>query len=325
MRVVFMGTPHFAVPTLRALVAAAPPGHVWSTGLDLVGVITRLDKPSGRTGAPVPSPIKVHARELGLPIYQPGSLRKPEALALLHRLSPDLIIVAAFGQILPPEVLCLPGHGCLNVHASLLPRYRGASPVAAAILAGDSETGVTIMLMDEGLDTGPIVAQRRTPIAPDETAGSLTAQLAGLGADLLIETLPRWLAGGIAPVPQDESQATTTHLLRKEEGRIDWSLPAEVLNRQVRAYFPWPGSFTTWQGRQLKVLHAHVLDGANTAGREPGEVFTTREETGREVLAAICGQGALALEMVQLEGKRPLPAPEFLHGHAAIVGARLSA
>jgi methionyl-tRNA formyltransferase len=324
MRVLFMGTPYFGVPTLQALCDYAAPNRVWSTGLDIVGVVTRLDKRAGRGRVETPSPVKAHAQELGVPVYQPGSLRNPEALTLLRRLAPDLIVVSAFGQILPPEVIHLPPHACLNVHASLLPRHRGASPIPAAILAGDAETGVTIMLMDEGLDTGPIVAQRATPIEPDEVAGELSPRLAELGASLLIEVLPRWLAGGIQPRPQDAARVTLTPILRKENGRLDWTLPAEELARHVRAYTPWPGAFTTWQGRQLKVLGAHPLPAAPAVPREPGRVFQAHVQGGRrEVLACACGRGALALEMIQLEGKRALTAAEFARGYAPIVGARL--
>jgi methionyl-tRNA formyltransferase len=327
MRVVFMGTPYFAVPSLQALAENAAPGHLWSSGLDLVGVLTRPDKPSGRGGTLVPPPVKLAAQEIGVPVYQPGPLRRPESLALLHRLAPDLIVVAAFGQILPPAVLDLPEHGCLNVHASLLPRHRGASPIAAAILAGDVDTGVTLMEMEEGLDTGPIVAQMATAIGDEETTGELTTRLAELGAELLVETLPLWLAGGIAPAPQDETTATLTRLLRKEDGRLDWREPAEMLGRQVRAYTPWPGAFTTWQGRQLKVLRGRPLpaEADHAEAREPGTVFLAPDETGHDLLACQCGQGALALLMIQLEGKRALPAAEFLRGHASIVGARLGA
>lgn len=328
MRIVFMGTPTFAVPSLQALADNAAPGHIWSSGLDLVGVVTRPDKPVGRGGTLVPPPVKVAAQEIGVPVYQPGSLRRPESLALLHHLAPDLIVVAAFGQILPPDVLELPAHGCLNVHASLLPRYRGASPIAAAILAGDAETGVTLMEMEEGLDTGPIVAQVATPIGDEETTGELSVRLAELGAELLVETLPVWLAGGIAPTPQDDAAATLTRLLRKEDGMLDWREPAAALDRQVRAYTPWPGAFTTWQGRQLKVLRARPLppEANPSAPREPGTVFLAPDGTGpggRGQLACQCCQGALALVMIQLEGKRALPAAEFLRGYASIVGARL--
>jgi methionyl-tRNA formyltransferase len=324
MRVIFMGTPYFAVPTLQALCDGAAPGQLWPSGLDLIGVVTRADKPAGRGRTKVASPIKELALELGLPVFQPGSLRHADALTLLRHLAPDLIVVAAFGQILPPEVLKLPAHGCLNVHASLLPRHRGASPVAAAILEGDEQTGVTIMLMDEGLDTGPIIAQRATATGSDEVAGELAPRLAELGADLLVEVLPRWLAGGIVPTPQDPAQATTTRLLHKDDGRLDWALPAATLARQVRAYTPWPGAFTTWQGHQLKVLRARpVRQPPTTSPRDPGIVFLARADRGRELLACACGQGALALEMIQLEGRRALPSAEFLRGYAPIVGARL--
>jgi methionyl-tRNA formyltransferase len=323
MRVLFMGTPQFAVPTLQALAASAAPGHVWSSGLDLIGVVTRPDKPAGRGRALAPSHVKALAQEMGLPVYQPGPLRRPQALTMLHRLAPDLIVVAAFGQILPPEVLELPEHGCLNIHASLLPRHRGASPIAGAILAGDAQTGATIMQMDEGLDTGPVLAQQPTPIGARETAGELSVRLAELGANLLIAVLPRWLAGGIAPAPQDPALATTTRLLRKEDGLLDWARAAEELDRQVRAYTPWPGTFTTWQRRQLKLLRTRpLLAEPDEAPRVPGEVFLAPVEEGQQ-LACACGQGALALEMIQLEGKRALPAAEFLRGSASFVGARL--
>jgi methionyl-tRNA formyltransferase len=327
-RVVFMGTPEFAMPSLRALAANAAPGRLWPGGLDLVGVVTRPDKPSGRGQTTLPSPIKATAQELGVPVYQPGPLRRPEALTMLRRLAPNLIVVAAFGQILPPEVLRLPERGCLNVHASLLPRHRGASPVAAAILAGDTTAGVTLMLMDEGLDTGPILAQRATTIAPDETTGELTTRLADLGAELLVALLPRWLAGGIAPAAQEPAEATMSHLLRKEDGQIDWTRPAAAIAHQVRAYAPWPGAFTTWRGRQLKVLRARpvpILDApADSPALEPGTVFKEpgAGASGRPYVAT-GGPEALALEIVQLEGKRALPADEFLRGQAAILGARL--
>jgi methionyl-tRNA formyltransferase len=314
MRVLFMGTPEFAVPSLRALAERAP------AGLDLAGVVTRVDKPAGRGRQLAYAPVKQFALERGLPVYQPGPLRRPEALAQLQALAPDLIVVAAFGQILSPEVLRLPAHGCLNVHASLLPRWRGASPITAAILAGDAQTGVSIMQMDEGLDTGPVLARRATPIGAEETAGQLSERLAQLGADLLIETLPGRLSGSIAPQPQDEAQATMTALLRKEQGRIDWTQPAEQLDRAVRAYTPWPGAATTWNGQQLKVLRARPLD--ENEGRAPGMCFTLGEGR-RAHLAVACGQGALALEMVQLQGKRAVTGEELLRGYPALADATL--
>ncbi|MBF6592056.1 MAG: methionyl-tRNA formyltransferase [Ktedonobacterales bacterium] len=321
MRVVFMGTPDFAVPTLRTLVEHAPPGLLWAGGLDIVGVITRPDKPSGRGRQTTLSPIKQFALECGVPVHQPGSLRQPETLRLLRVLAPDVIIVVAFGQILPPDVLDLPKYGCLNVHGSLLPRFRGASPVAGAILAGDHETGTSIILMDEGLDTGPVLARKAIAIQPGETAGELADRLAVLGATLLARTLPRWLARGIAPEAQDESQATMTQLLRKEDGRLDWHQPAERLERAVCAYTPWPGAFTTWDGQQLKVLRAHALEDAQ--GHAPGECFVVMD--GHEaVLAVACEQSALALEVIQLEGKRALPSHEVLRGHPTLASATLA-
>jgi methionyl-tRNA formyltransferase len=320
MRVVFMGTPDFAVPILRALVEHAPPGLLWAGGLDIVGVITRPDKPAGRGQRLIYSPVKQYAVERGVPVHQPGSLRRPEAQQLLRALAPDLIVVAAFGQILPREVLDLPEYGCLNVHASLLPRHRGASPVAGALLAGDTETGASIMLMDEGLDTGPVVARRAVPIQPGETAGELTDRLAVLGATLLVQTLPTWLARGIGPEPQDESKATMTRPLHKEDGHLDWHTSAIPLERAVRAYSPWPGAVTTWEGRQLKVLRARAL--ADPQGHAPGECFTVVE--GREtLLACACEQSALAFGVIQLEGKRAMPSEELLRGHPALATAYL--
>jgi methionyl-tRNA formyltransferase len=319
VRIVFMGTPQFAVPSLRALAAWAA-GH----GATLAAAITRPDKPAGRGRSLLPSPVKAAALELGIPLHQPGPLRRPEAGALLASLAPDLIVVAAFGQILPPDVLALPAHGCLNVHASLLPRHRGASPVAAAILAGDEETGVTIMVMDAGLDTGPVLTTRATPIGPNETTGELTARLAKLGATLLVETLPGWLAGATSPRPQDEARATVTRLLHKEDGTLDWSQPADALARQVRAYAPWPTAATTWEGRVLKVLRASpAATPVGAPALAAGVVALVPDGQGGQRILCGCGQGALALQVLQLEGKRAQPAAEFARGQARIAGARL--
>jgi methionyl-tRNA formyltransferase len=314
IRVLFMGTPDFAVPSLAALARQA------DVGLQLVGVVTRPDKPTGRGRQLAYAPVKQFAAEHGIPVLQPGPLRRPEALQLLRELAPDVIVVAAFGQILPPDVLALPRHGCLNVHASLLPRWRGASPINAAILAGDTETGVTIMLMDEGLDTGPILAQRATPIGPEEAAGELSDTLAQLGAELLAETIPRWLVGEIAPQPQDETQATLTRLLRKEDGRLDWTRPADELARQVRAFTPWPGAFTTWDGRTLKVLRARAIDAPNDL--PPGTCFVPPDPASGRLVCA-CEQGALGLEVIQLEGKRALPVDEMLRGYPTLAATTL--
>jgi methionyl-tRNA formyltransferase len=321
MRVIFMGTPEFAAPSLRLLIERAAPGDLAPDGIEIAGVFTRVDKPSGRGRQVVPSPVKQLAVEARLLVYQPGPLRRPESLELLTSLAPDLIVVAAFGQILPPEVIHLPARGCLNVHASLLPRHRGASPIAAAILAGDAETGVTIMRMDEGLDTGPILTMRATPIGPDETTGELTARLAEIGAELLGETLPRWLAGEITLTPQDESRATMTRLIRKEDGLLDWTQPAELLARQARACNPWPGAYTFWNGQQLKILRARVVDpGAAGAERRTGDTHLLPEIG----LTVSCGAGALALAVIQLQGKRAMPASDLLRGYPALASAHFT-
>jgi methionyl-tRNA formyltransferase len=312
IRVLFMGTPDFATPSLRALTEQA------NAGLTVAGVITRPDKPVGRKQQVIFSPVKQFALEHDIPVYQPGPLRRPEALSLLRELAPDLIVVAAFGQLLPPEVLALPLHGCLNVHASLLPRWRGASPINAAILAGDAETGVTIMLMDAGLDTGPVLTRLATPIGPDETADELSDRLALLGADLLVEAAPRWLAGAITLEPQDDAQATMTRLLQKSDGRLDWQRPAVELARQVRAYTPWPGAFTTWDGHTLKIQRARAIPFETDL--PPGACFASAGDT---PLVVICGQGALALEVIQLEGKRAMAVAEVVRGHPALASAHL--
>jgi methionyl-tRNA formyltransferase len=317
IRVLFMGTPEFAVPSLRALSAQA------NAGLALAGVVTRPDKPVGRRRQIVFSPVKQFALDHDIPVYQRGPLRRPEALALLREIAPDLIVVAAFGQLLPPEVLSLPPHGCLNVHASLLPRWRGASPINAAILAGDAETGVSIMLMDAGLDTGPVLARRATAIGPDETAGELSDRLAMLGAELLVETVPRWLAGVLTLEPQNGAQATTTRLLRKDDGRLDWARPAVELARQVRGYAPWPGAFTTWESQTVKIQRATVMASPEEVpDLPPGACFSP---AGADSLAVACGQGALALEVIQLEGKRALLVADVLRGHPALAYAHLDA
>jgi len=307
MRIVFMGTPEFAVPILAALLAA---GH------EIAAVYTQPDRPAGRKKRLTPPPVKDFALGQGLTVYQPASLRSAEEVERLRALAPEVICVAAFGQILRRTVLEIPPLGCLNVHASLLPKLRGASPIAAAIANGEDRTGVTIMLMDQGMDTGPILAQEEIAILPEDTAETLGARLAEVGARLLVETLPRWARGEIQPRPQDDAQATYCRPLTKEDGRIDWSLPAEVLWRQVRAYQPWPGSYTYWQGRMLKVLQASVV-ADRPVGVSPGQVYLAE----RRQLAVGAGQGALLVQRLQPEGRRPMTGAEFLAGHPEIVGA----
>jgi methionyl-tRNA formyltransferase len=313
-----MGTPGFAVPALAAL--ARLPGIV------VAGVVTRKDQPAGRGRTLEAPPVKLAARDLGLPVIQPGSLRRPQAIEQLRALEPEVIIVAAFGQILPPDVLALPRFGCLNVHASLLPRYRGAAPISAAILAGDAETGVTLMLMDEGLDTGPIITSARLAIAPDDTTATLTERLATLSADLLTEALPHWLSGDLTPMPQDSTLATMTHPLRKEDGILDWSLPAQDLARRVRADHPWPGAYTTWRGQPLKIYRAHAIAASDLPADQRDAPAGTAIAWGRgagAVVAIACGSGALALDVIQLPGKRALSAADVVRGQPDLVGARL--
>ena len=292
-----MGSPDFALPSLRAL----------TSRYQIVGVVTQPDRASGRGRALKPPPVKTLALELGLPLVQPEKLRQPEAVQQLRAWNPDLIVVAAFGQILKPEVLDLPRFGCLNVHASLLPRWRGAAPINAAILAGDEETGVTIMKMDAGLDTGGILAQRAFRLSPDVTAGAAFDALSALGADLLLESLPDYLAGKLTPVPQPEDGVTYAPMLKKEDGRLDFARPADELERRVRAMNPWPGAWFEWDGNLLKVACAKTLGGEK--GRASGIRLVVE---GRP--AVTCADGALVLEEVQPAGKRPMSGRAFLAG-----------
>lgn len=308
--VIFMGTPEFAVPTLKALI---------ETEYDLVAVVTQPDRPSGRGRKLTPSPVKVVAQDAGLRLLQPKSLRTEEAVAELAAFDPDLIVVAAFGQILRKSVLDLPSLGCLNVHASLLPRWRGAAPVAAAIRAGDAETGVTIMLMDEGMDTGPILAQRAIPITPAHSRESLTAELAESGATLLIETLPGWLGGEISPQPQDHELAAMAPRLKKEEGEIDWPQSAAEIERQVRAFHPWPSAFTYGPRGRFKVLAVEIAPEVTTPkGSEPGTVFKQQQD-----VYVTTGRGVVKLLQVQPAGKKAMSAEAMLNGQPELVGARL--
>ena len=310
LRIIYMGTPHFAVPALEALL---PDGY------EIATVITRPDKPAGRGREVVFSPVKQAAIKYNIPVWQPGSFKKAEnseALAMYHA---DLYIVAAFGQILPQRVLDQPRYGTLNIHASLLPRYRGADPIAETILQGDKEAGVSIILLDVGIDTGPVLLRRSVPLAEDETTGSLTVKLADLGAQALLAALPPWIAGEIVPEAQDEQKASHTRMLKKEDGEIRWSLPASVLARQVRAYTPWPGSFTHWRGKLLKILAAQARS-VELAQEIPVGTVSIREEAGHQVLAVVTGSGLLLVKQVQLEGKKAMSAEEFLRGYAQIVG-----
>ena len=299
IRIVFMGSPDFALPSLRAL----------ASQYHIVGVVTQPDRASGRGRELKAPPVKSLALELGLPIIQPEKLRQPEAMEQLREWNPDLIVVAAFGQILKPDVLDLPRFGCINVHASLLPRWRGAAPINAAILAGDEETGVTIMKMDVGLDTGATLAQRSIRLTRDDTAGSVFDALSTLGADLLLETLPDYLAGKRTPTPQPEEGVTYAPMLKKEDGRLDFTRPARELERRVRAMNPWPGAWFEYNGEPLKVLKARVDILFTYVFQPPG----TRLVTGN-LPAVMTSQDALLLEEVQPPGKKPMDGKAFLAG-----------
>jgi len=294
-RILFMGSPDFALATLNALAGA----------FNVVGVVTQPDRPAGRGRLLKPPPVKLLAEKLGLPILQPTTLKDPEAVNQLEIMKPDLIVVAAFGQILRKDVLQLPPLGCLNVHASLLPRWRGAAPIQAAVLH-DEFTGVTIMKMDPGLDTGPILSQQTTPIPPDMTAGELFHILAQMGADLLVETLPKYILGEIQPQPQDDGNATYAPRLKKEDGRLDFSKSAAFLARQVRAYHPWPGTFQFLDDLYIKVFQAHAVDQADVV---PGKRYVMDN-----LPAWGTAQGLLILDKVQPAGKKPMSGEAFLNG-----------
>ena len=322
LRIIYMGTPQFSVPALARLIAESKPGLVLQEGYEIVTVITRPDKPSGRGKEIVYSPVKQLALSHEIPVWQPGSLKRQENIAMLAAYQSDLYIVAAFGQILPQAVLDLPRYGTLNIHASLLPKYRGVSPISEAILQGDTETGVTIMLIDAGVDTGPILLQRAIPIADEDTTGSLTSTLAVLGASTLLEALPLWVQGKITPQPQDERFASYTRMIHKEDGRIDWNRSSDVLARTVRAFTPWPGAFTNWGDRLLKIISAHAVLANTSSGARVGTVGL-RKENGLQTLTVVTGNGLLVIDKLQLEGKKVMNTDEFLRGYSLIVGETL--
>jgi methionyl-tRNA formyltransferase len=317
MRIVFIGTGDIGVPTLRALL---------NSEHELVGIVTQPDKPVGRDQVIEPPPIKKLITAIGtvesgeghsaggqrrrIEILQPTKIKDPEATENIRKLAPDLIVVMAYGQILPKAVLEVPPLACLNVHASLLPRWRGAAPIQAAIAAGDRETGVTLMYMDQGLDTGDILLQRRVEILPNDTGGSVHDRLADVAPEALLESL-RLVAAGNAPrIPQDNSIATHAPKLKREHGLIDWSESAEVIERKIRAFNPWPGAFMKIDNQNLKIFSASVV---NVSG-QPGEILRSDKE-----LVVGAGQRAVCLSEVQLEGKRRMTGAEFLRGHGTLV------
>jgi methionyl-tRNA formyltransferase len=323
LRIIYMGTPQFAVPALETLIEKRTPGALLPEGYEIVTVITRPDKPAGRGRGIIYSPVKQVALAHNIPVWQPGSFKKAVNSSALAEYHADLYIVAAFGQILPQVVLDQPHYGTLNIHASLLPKYRGADPIAEAILQGESETGISIMLLDAGIDTGPVLLKRSIPISDDDTTGTLTPKLAHLGAEALREALPGWIAGTITPELQDEEKASHTHMLTKEDGEIHWDRPAIILTRLVRAFNPWPGAYTHWRSKLLKIHIAHVLDVEPGSTVLPGTVII-REVAGHKVMAVATGKGLLVVKQLQLEGKKAMGSEEFLRGYSHIVGEVLA-
>ena len=311
LRVVFMGTAELACASLEALCRAP--------GFSVVAVVTQPDKPKGRDLKLQSTPIKVVATKRELPVHQPVKARAPEFVDELRGFAPDLIVVVAYGQILPQAILDIPKFGCLNVHTSLLPKYRGAAPIQWAILNGESETGVTIMKMDAGLDTGDIVAEMRTPIADTDNAQTLHDRLAKLGADLLVRTIPEYAAGRMTPRPQPKEGATYARKITKEDGHIDWSKPAREVWNQVRAFMPWPGAFTHLPTEGAPKL-LKIWDGAvqEHALKGPGEIL----EAGKFGIVVACGEHALRILELQLEGGKRLTAQQFLSGHELKPGDR---
>ena len=301
-----MGTPDFGVPTLEHLIAS---------GLQIVGVYTQPDRPSGRGKKPRKSPVKVLAETRGLPVFQPETLSTNDSRAEMEFLKPDVAVVAAYGLILPKWTLDLPTYGVLNVHPSLLPRHRGPAPVANAILEGDDETGVTVMLVEPKVDSGPILGSVRVPIGPRDTTGALTERLAEMGGRLLVETLRDWSRGLLEPIVQDDSLATHSRKAARGDGEIDWGLPTVEIDRRIRAYDPWPGSFTKCMGRRLKILDAEPVEGG------VGEPGTVTKGVGGLVVQT--GQGQLRLKKVQMEGSRGMNVEAFLAGHPEFVGTKL--
>ncbi|MDQ3262479.1 MAG: methionyl-tRNA formyltransferase [Myxococcota bacterium] len=303
-RIVFMGTPQFAVASLRACFEVG----------EVIAVVTQPDKPKGRGQELAAPPVKLEAQARGVPVLQPTKLRNTGFADELRALRPDVCVVTAYGRILPKEVLEAPAKGCLNVHASLLPRFRGAAPIQWAIASGDERTGVCLMQMDEGLDTGAVIACRELPIGPDDTSATLHVSLAELGGQLLRDELPRYLGGEIKATPQPSEGMVLAPLIDKEEGRLDFQRPAVELERRLRAFTPWPGAFTSFSGGLFKVHRIRVGQGSGA----PGTVLAS----GPDGIEVACGEGSVVLLEVQPEGKRRMTAAEFLSGRKLEIGSR---
>ncbi len=314
MRIVFMGTPDFSVPALRALVRA---GH------ELAAVVTQPDKPKGRGHEMQMPPVKLAARELGIPVYQPARVREPAFVETLRELKPEAIVVIAFGQILPKAILSIPPLGCINIHASLLPRYRGAAPIQWAIIDGETETGVTTMMMDAGLDTGDMLERVAVPIAEKETGGSLHDKLSAAGADLILTTLAKAEAGTLVRTPQSDADSCYAKLLTKSLGEIDWSRSAEAIERLIRGLNPWPSAYTHWNGRTLKLWAADVIreDAPELAGASLSAGRIALADKHRLVIG--CGRDGLLVKELQLEGKKRMRTEEFLRGCPLQAGTML--
>jgi methionyl-tRNA formyltransferase len=309
VRVVFLGSGSFAIPSLEALLDA---GH------EVAALVTQPDREKGRGQGLAPPPTKPVAEARGIPVLQPRRVREPEAQEALRRLAPELQVVVAFGQILPRSVIDIPPRGTVNVHASLLPGLRGAAPIQWAVANGEAETGVTTMLIDEGLDTGPTLLSRATPIGPEETAAELEPRLARMGAELLLETVRGLVDGSVVPVPQDHSRATLAPLLKKEDGRIDWTAPAARVVARARGFHPWPGAFTAHEGRLVKAIRVREAD-ALAAVADPGTVTGV----GPDGVTVACGGGsAVRLVQVQPESRRAMPAAAWAAGARQRPGAR---
>lgn len=307
LRTVFMGTPEFALPTLKGLLAA---------GVNMVGVYTQPDRPKGRGKKLTASPVKQLALEENIPVFQPHKLRDPQAVEELALLAPDLIVVVAYGQILPKAVLDIPTYHCINVHASLLPKYRGAAPINKAIVDGETQTGVTTMLMDVGLDTGAMLVKLSLPIGPDETAGQLHDRLALLGCKAMEKTLKQLCAGTLTPEPQNDELSTYAPMMKKEDGLIDWQQPAAMIHNQVRGFDPWPGAYTHLDGEVLKIAATAVDEKLSGV---PGTILAA-DKTGVRIA---CGQGCLIVGELQLPGKKRLAAVNFLSGRPLFPGTHL--
>ena len=309
MRIVFMGTPDFAVPSLEALLKSDD---------EVVGIVTQPDRPKGRGQLLTPSPVKLIAEREHLPLLQPTKMKSPEFLATLSGWKPDLIAVAAFGRILPLAILSLPPNGCINVHGSLLPKYRGAGPIQWAIINGETETGITTMLMDEGMDTGAILLQEKLPIAPEDTAGSLSPRLAELGGRLLVETISKLKSGTLTPVAQDHTRATMAPLLKKEDGVIDWALPAAAIQNRIRGLNPWPGAYTFHGTDRWTIFKAIPV--TETAAESPGRIVSVMKDT----IQVSTGGGVLAILELQPANGRRMTAAQFLAGHPILPGSHLA-